>query len=385
MPHLYPHKTGGWRVVYKVYFPADRPRRKTKYARQMQDAQVIYGDVDHIETVSRKRQLTKDEIRKALNLRYITQEEASMLHGGRVVGNITWNDLRKKYEDWARAYCETSTNRCNFSKLDRVVSYFSAFSPGEVTAAHIEDYIRARKTGRVVMEAKKRGRPRAEQKGSDATVRKELVILRRLLDPLGKDENPAREIPLLKVSEEAVPRPLYPDEVGPFLDALEGRRASLGGWLKHMTMTYLYAGLRPSEIVRLTREDINAGAGKIHIQGRTKTGRARSVDIHPELLPLLDERLRTAKKGERLFPYNVNSLGREVRKVITDAGLKGITPYSLRHSFVTYLLRAGADLRQTMDLAGHRKLSTTTRYLHVVPSVDSPVKKIDFGKGKKLP
>lgn len=214
---------------------------------------------------------------------------------------------------------------------------------------------------------------------SEASIRKELVILRHLLDPLGEDENPARAIPLLKVEEEHVPRPLYPDEIKAFLTALEGRRGRLGGWLKHMVLVYLYAGLRPSEILRLRPDDINFQAGKIHIQGRTKTGAARSVDINAGLAPYLEEAAAAAKKGARLFKCDVNSLGREIRRVIALAGLTGLKPYSLRHSFVTYLLRAGADLRTTMDLAGHKKLSTTTRYLHVVPATNSPVHKLDFG------
>ncbi|HEY4708177.1 MAG TPA: site-specific integrase [Thermodesulfobacteriota bacterium] len=176
-------------------------------------------------------------------------------------------------------------------------------------------------------------------------------------------------------------RPLYPDEIKALLSALEGRKTRLYGWLKHITMIYLYAGLRPSETVRLTPDDINMQAGKVLVQGRTKTGYARSVDIHPDLMPYIEEVLAKTEKGKRLFRCDANSLWREIKQVMNLAGLTGVTPYSLRHSFVTYLLRGGADLRTTMDLAGHRKISTTTRYLHVVPTVDSPVHKIDFGLG----
>ena len=381
MPHLYPHNTKGWRVVFRVHFPDGTHVDRTRYSRQLQNAQIIYGDVDMLESLSRKRHITTDEVRRAVNLGYITPEEASLLTGHNAAGVFTWDQLRKKYEDWGRAHTEKTTFKCNLSKLRLVEAFFSQFDPAEVTVDHVRRYIEQRKAGLVKTEPKKRGRKIEDRRGKEGSIRKELVILRHLLDPLGEENNPARAMPLLKVEEENIPRPLYPEEIGVFLEALEARKDKLGGWLKHMTLIYLYAGLRPSEILRLRPDDINFQAEKIHIQGRTKTGLARSVDIHPVLRPYLDETLKATKKGERLFTCEVNSLGREIRRVIAKAGLKGIKPYSLRHTFVTYLLRAGADLRKTMDLAGHRKLETTTRYLHVVPSIDSPVNKIDFGQG----
>lgn len=376
------HKTGGWRIIYRVHFP-DGYCDKIRYAKKLQDAQIIYADVDLVESLSRKRQITADEIRNALGRGYITQEEASRLSGRHVAEAFSWNQLRKKYEDWERANNARTTVRSNLSKLDRVVEYFSAFDPAAVAVEHIRRYIQDRKAGRHVMEPKKRGRKFTDQTARDGSLRKELGILRHLLDPLGEKDNPARSIPLMKVADERIPRPLYPPEMQAFLKALEADKDKLYGKLRHMTMIYLYAGLRPSETIRLTTADINFDAGKIHVQGPTKTGYARSVDIHPELKPWLEKALKGAKPGARLFKCDVNSLGRAIRKVIRAAGLTGITPYSLRHSFITYLLRAGADLRKTMDLAGHKKLATTTRYLHVVPEVDSPVHKIDFGLGEK--
>lgn len=383
MPHLYPHKTKGWRVIFRVHFPDGTHVDRTRYSRKLQNAQIIYGDVDALESLSRKGHITSDEVRRAVNLGYLTPEEASLLTGHHATGVFTWDRLRKKYEDWGRAHTEKTTFKSNVSKMRLVEAFFFQFDPAEVTTEHIKKYIEQRKAGLVKTEPKKRGRKTKDFTGKEGSIRKELVILRHLLDPLGVENNPARALPLIKVEEENIPRPLYPHEIKTFMAALEGRKDRLKGGLKHMVLIYLYAGLRPSEIIRLKRTDINSQAEKIHIQGRTKTGQARSVDIHPELRPHLDAALAAIKKGEQLFDCDPNSLSREIRRVIVLAKLEGIKPYSLRHTFVTYLLRAGADLRKTMDLAGHKKLATTTRYLHVVPSVDSPVNKIDFGLGPK--
>ena len=134
------------------------------------------------------------------------------------------------------------------------------------------------------------------------------------------------------------------------------------------------AGLRLSELLGLNRGDLDRTGLLLRVRGKGR--RERIAPLGARALAALDRYLAADGRtggaaGEPLFAGRTGRLSaRTVQRVVASrlaaaaAGL-GVTPHALRHSFASHLLDAGADLRASPDLLGHRSLASTQIYTHV--------------------
>ena len=132
-------------------------------------------------------------------------------------------------------------------------------------------------------------------------------------------------------------------------------------------------GLRISEALSLTAEDLNGGNSLV-ITG--KGGKTRLVPLLPVVRDAITEYRRLCPYspadeepvfcGAKGGPLRPEIIQRQIRKLRSALGLPDTaTPHALRHSFATHLLANGGDLRTIQELLGHASLSTTQIYTGV--------------------
>ena len=195
------------------------------------------------------------------------------------------------------------------------------------------------------------------------------------------DTNPARSVGTPK-AERYLPAYLDRAQINLLFEMVE-LRASSGRFtdVRNAAILELFysTGMRLSELQGLNRADIDAVSQQVKVRGKGRKERIVPMGDHATLALRGYERRRdelsTALGGQ--IDRNAVFLGRlgkrmsvrAVQKVVSgfldavdeDAGL---STHSLRHSFATHLLDAGADLRAVQELLGHASVSTTQIYTH---------------------
>lgn len=153
-----------------------------------------------------------------------------------------------------------------------------------------------------------------------------------------------------------------------------GQRNRLALLLSH------YAGLRVGEIAslkwnQLLETDHKVKAGFYLKAEDTKAGEARAVHINQLLQKeiylywlSLDEYKCLSQPvilSQRYKAFNANTLCQLFTRLYLDAGIDGATSHSGRRWFITKLANSGVSAKVIMELAGHKNLSTTQRYIEV--------------------
>jgi integrase/recombinase XerD len=139
----------------------------------------------------------------------------------------------------------------------------------------------------------------------------------------------------------------------------------------------MYAsGLRATELCTLTLSDYLSTLCAVRIFGKGNKQRLvpvgecarNAMDLYlgggrPKLAEYETQgRLFISNRGK---PLTRMALWKIIRKNATAAGLGGVYPHQLRHSFATHLVIGGADLRVVQEFLGHSDIATTQIYTHV--------------------
>jgi len=169
------------------------------------------------------------------------------------------------------------------------------------------------------------------------------------------------KIPLAN-TDGKLPVVLSKEEINKLLESTLNLRHRL------VLMFLYYTGIRLDEIVNLKWGDIDFDRETIHLK-ITKGSKDRIVFLHKNLKQVLG---MICKKEGLVFmsnlgkKYDKRTIQMIVKNAAAKAGIKKrVSPHTLRHSFATHLLEAGADIRHIQKLLGHSSLQTTQIYTHV--------------------
>jgi site-specific recombinase XerD len=238
-----------------------------------------------------------------------------------------------------------------YLRCSRELALHYGKSPLELTGADLRDFIR------YLIE---------EKQLAPSSCNVYIAALKFLfVHTLGRAEQ-VRDLTGVRV-QERLPQVLSVGEVRHLLGTIDDPKL-------HALVALMYgSGLRVGEACALEVRDLDSTRMQIHVRDG-KGGRERYVPLSPELLKELRGYWRSVRPpGPILFPGGSRngrmasrSLERALALAAYRAGIrKQVTPHLLRHSFATHLLEAGVDLRVVQVLLGHRRIASTTVYLHV--------------------
>ncbi len=141
-------------------------------------------------------------------------------------------------------------------------------------------------------------------------------------------------------------------------------------FLKPIILTALKTGMRQGEILNLKWEHVNLENATIHVSN-TKSGKARDLPIHPQLLECLSTLPKNSpyvfcdNNGNPLTRYG--KLRHEFEYALKKANISGFRFHDLRHTFASILAMKGVDLLTIKYYLGHSSLEMTMRYAHLLP------------------
>ena len=248
--------------------------------------------------------------------------------------------------------------------LDVYLSFLqdkNVFLVKDITSDHIKEFLKIRGDSE-----------------STSTVAHNLTVIKNFHKYLIK-ENIVKEDVSLFISrpklQKRLPRTLTVEEVDLLLDITLNTPFDYRN--KAMLELMYGAGLRVSELVSLTFNQIDLENGLIRIMGKGRKEREIPIGEYGVyyLKLYLEHRGMLIKNHRQEDALFLNNHGKQItrqgffkilKQLLLDKGLNpDVSPHTLRHSFATHLLSHGADLRSIQEMLGHSDISTTKIYTHV--------------------
>lgn len=252
--------------------------------------------------------------------------------------------------------------------ITRLKAYFGAMAAQDITPQHIDSYITDRRTGKIGKRAK------------NSTIQRDLTVLRAAMNYAVKKRRIAlSETPLI----ENLPQPpakdrwLRRDEADTLL-AAASMHYTAGAWGyepdKPLPRVYVFIAIalataaRRGAILELQVDQIDLKQRRIHFNpaGRAQTNKRRvAVPISDWLWPIIKRAVAEGpSEGSLLGAAPIRAV---FEGAVERAGLKGVTPHTLRHTWACWAAQAGVSLYEIAGVLGDSLTTVQNNYLHHCP------------------
>lgn len=267
----------------------------------------------------------------------------------------TLSDFTAEYLDYASKTMNLGTYRANRLALDKFAEFIGPnISLATITTKDIDQWM-------------------AWQVGSIKPVSAN-IRYRSLSSAMGMavkwgfiKANPCKGVQQLKEIQGA-PRYLEKKEIQKILMAETDQR------FRTLWMFYLYSGVRRAEALQIEAKDIDWDNTRVMVIA--KTGKRRTVHLTPILLDILKS---TGVQVGKLWPWAKDYVSRRFAQVAIKAGVKARL-HDLRHTFASYVLMSGEDIKVVKELLGHSDIKVTEIYAHLSEGyLKKAMGKLDFG------
>jgi len=216
-----------------------------------------------------------------------------------------------------------------------------------------------------------------EQEISRRSIARKLATLKSYFKFLVREEvieqNPTLTIKMPKFDKK-LPEYLSVEEVEdllklPEINTFEG--------VRNLAILELFygTGIRLSELINIKCSDLLMSENLIRILGKGQKERIiplgsiakrimeNYLQIRSQYAENSADNVFVLKSGKKMYPMAIQRIIKNYLKQVTNIEHKN--PHTLRHSYATHLLNAGAGIRVVKDLLGHESLSTTQVYTHM--------------------
>ena len=143
-----------------------------------------------------------------------------------------------------------------------------------------------------------------------------------------------------------------------------------------LLMLLPYTGIRIAEACggRFNREnegirkrDVVRVGGEYFIKVHGKNQRERSVPLDDEIKSIVLSYIHTLHSDDKLFSMSSSAVKKLVKRVGKRIGAPWLHAHTMRHTFITTLVRKGVEMKDIQEIVGHASAATTMLYVHTTP------------------